>query len=169
MVGSMGLQTTRTITSALIVLLLHQTTGCRDGAAVHASERPSLLFGTSGGLTGSGSEISEDFVRALYNGTYGTSFEVDCTGSVDELTRERIFQYDAIVLFSSPHCCDGCRDCHYTKGMTLYNATFAPLVAEYARAGGGVFLWPSSPNVGAQPMFDLTEQFEVKLPLEQFM
>ena len=59
---------------------------------LQAERRPSLLFGTSGGLTGSDNQISEDFVQALYNGTYGTAFEVDCTGSVDELTRARIFQ-----------------------------------------------------------------------------
>ena len=73
------------------------------------------------------------------------------------------------MLFSSPHCCEGCRDCHYVKGMPLYNASFAPLVADYVRAGGGVFMWPANPNVGAQPMFDLTEHFEAKLPLELFL
>ena len=82
------------------VLLLLATSSlmlCRAVAGIRSSlsqaeRRPSLLFGTSGGLTGSDNQISEDFVQALYNGTYGTSFEVDCTGSVDELTRARIFQ-----------------------------------------------------------------------------
>jgi hypothetical protein len=93
-------------------------------------------------------------MRALHNGSWaadGQRWSVDFTTSLAELSRARLFQYNALVLFLSPAAAAAMDQ----KGAGLHLpgplpaslvADFAPAVRDYAAAGGGVLLLPSEMN-----------------------
>jgi hypothetical protein len=102
-------------------------------------------------------------LRSLHNSsTADGGFEVDWTESLGDITRARIWQYNAIVLWISPD-----------SGAVIPNpfppafkAGFAGVILDYVRAGGGLFLFPTETNQYAQHLFSLTSVLGAKLPIE---
>ena len=126
-----------------------------------AGSAPSVLFASPSFGT-SNVYVNLEYLRSLLNDT-SAPLQVDYTSSLAQLNRSRIFAYNALVLYSSP------TTGKWGQPDGGYDKTWAPLVAEYVSKGGGVLLFPSELDVDAQQMWDVTELFGVKLPIEQLV
>ena len=145
------------IMPAVLALLM-----CMCHSAAASAAAPSVLFASPTFGT-SNVYINLEYLKSLHNGDTSAPLQVDYTSSLGQLNRSRIFAYNALVLYSSP------TTGKWGQPGGGYDKTWAPLVAEYVSKGGGVLLFPSEIDVVAQQMWDVTELFGVKLPIEQLV
>jgi hypothetical protein len=147
-----------------------------DTNAGRVERRPSILFATYAN-TGTGSPawngyIDPSFVAYLMNGTASDSgVEVDFLDSMNDFNSTRLVRYNAVVLFVSPHAVTVGQ--HTSKedvpSEIMRNETinsFTPVIEEFVRLGGGVFLFPSETGWFTQQLPELYNLFEVSLPTE---
>ena len=129
--------------------------------------RPSVLFCTPHGLFHSERTwVDLVYLRSLHNSSAaGGGFEVDWTETLGNITRARIFQYNAIVLFISPDS----GAVIPPVGSPAFRADFAGVILDYVRAGGGLLLFPTETNQYAQQLFSLTSALGAKLPVERLL
>lgn len=114
-----------------------------------AAAKPSILFCVG---------VDKPYLKHIL----GSGIEVDY-GSVDDCgNRTRLWQYTAVVIGSTPgHGSQCVPSCDPVKAKA-----FAALIESYAAAGGGVLLMPQEMNVKKQQLFETTEEFGIKLPLD---
>ncbi|MCM8785073.1 MAG: hypothetical protein NC827_00710 [Candidatus Omnitrophica bacterium] len=93
---------------------------------------------------------------------YQKGFEVDYTESLNEITWDRIKNYNVLVLFQSPGY-------HYQKEKIEYDSEFKNLIEKYVSEGGGVLLMPTEDNLGRQKLIELTDLFGAKIPVERIV
>jgi hypothetical protein len=118
-------------------------------AAVAGATKPSIIFCVG---------ADKPYLKHIL----GSGIEVDY-GSVDDCgNRTRLWQYTAAVIGSTPgHGSQCVPSCDPVKAKA-----FAALIESYAAAGGGVLLMPQEMNVKKQQLFETTEAFGIKLPLD---
>ena len=87
--------------------------------------------------------IRMDFMRGLANSSAGPPIQVDYTHSLSELNRSRLFNYSAVLLFTTPGATLVRGEPQRPPVTAALAASFPSLLGEYASAGGGVFLFPT--------------------------
>jgi hypothetical protein len=91
-------------------------------------------------------------------------FAIDWTETLQELTRERVRSYNAIVLFTSP---EGLQAAGGPKQAPGAEEQFNQVVQEYLATGGGVLLMPEEKNIGAQRLRRLTDAWGAQVAAER--
>ena len=126
--------------------------------------RPSVLFCAPHGLFASERTwVGLTYLRSLHNSSQpGGGFEVDWTESLADITRARIWRYNAIVLWISP----GSGAVVPNPFPGPFRASFVGVILDYVAAGGGLLLFPTETNQYAQQLFDLTSRLGARLPVE---
>jgi len=113
-------------------------------ATANAADRnPSILFCSPQGLAWGWIDLN--YLKELH----AKGFEVDYTNSLAEVTWERIKNYNVVVLFEQPP-----------------GAQFLSDIEQFVTTGGGVFLFPTEANIKKQVLYDLTQKWGAKLPVE---
>lgn len=118
---------------------------------------PRVLFASPDGAAG----VDSTYLSEL--GTRG--FTTDYTESLDELTEERIFEFDAVVVFTSPDAYDKATN----RPPRDRDQAFARLVDRYVRSGGGVLLLPQEMNTRKQRVRVLTDLWGAQIPAERII
>ena len=123
--------------------------------------RPSVLFCSPSGPDQStpANVVDLAYLAKLHNLTDG--FEVDWTSDLTDVTQERLWKYNVVVVF-----CEGARRCAGGFDNDPTPTNMPNLLGSYAAAGGGVLLLPSEMNVGAQMLQNTTKLFGAQLPAE---
>jgi hypothetical protein len=145
-----------TTTAMLLIplLLLRPATGSSSGDGTAANngaknKQPSIIFCA---------DVDKLYLRHIL----ASGIQVDY-GSVDDCgNRTRLWQYTAAVVSSTPGHDSQCSpSCDPAKARA-----FAATLQSYAVAGGGILLMPQEMNVKKQQLFEVTESFQIKLPLD---
>ena len=132
-----------------------------DDVTVATTERPSILFCSPAGPDQStpANVVDLAYLAKLHNLKNG--FEVDWTSDLTDVTQERLWKYNAVVVF-----CEGARRCAGGFDNDPSPTNMPALLAKYASAGGGVLLLPSEMNVAEQMLQNTTKLFGAELPAE---
>jgi len=95
-------------------------------------------------------------MKGLYNKSAADGgFEVDFTESLNDMTPARLQQYNALVMFVEPAALVTLQEVSKedVPNDPITNSTiqaFVPMVQDYVKKGGGIFLFPSEQNWATQ-------------------
>jgi hypothetical protein len=158
--------------AAAALLSWSQLTICGGGNAA----RPAILFATpSAGGSGAppwSSFVSLDYMEGLYNNSAADGgFEVDFTESLNDMTPARLRQYNALVMFVEPAALVTLQkvtkeDVPNDQITNSTIQTFVPMVQDFVKKGGGIFMFPSEQNWATQWFPQLYSLFGMTVPIE---
>lgn len=131
----------RAFKTLLLVVL-----GCGLLFAGEVKRNPSVLFCSPHGA--GYAYVDLQYLRQLH----AKGFEPDYTERLSDVTSERISKYNVVVLYMLP------------EGKE--RSKFVKLLERYVSEGGGVLLMPTEHNIVKQALWELTELFGAKLPVE---
>ena len=140
----------------LVALVLGTTTTSSTNTASASS--PTATKNLPSSIIFCGISVDKRYLRHILAG----GIEVDYATADDCGNRTRLWQYTAAVIGSTPgHGSQCVPSCDPVKAKA-----FAATIQAYAAAGGGVLLMPEEMNVKKQQLFEATETFGIKLPLD---
>lgn len=159
---SRALVTVLRLLPSLLLVATRPVVGSQPALAPSSTtQRPSVLFCSPSGPDQStpANDVDLGYLAKLHNLTNG--FEVDWTSDLTEVTRERLWKYNVVVVF-----CEGARHCAGGFDNDPAPTNMPALLSSYASAGGGVLLLPSEMNVENQLLQNTTKLFGAELPAE---
>ncbi len=125
---------------------------------LHAEKKPSVLICSPQGA-------SYGWVDLTYlNELHEKGFEVDYTEGLNDVTWDRIKNYNALVIYVTPDALEVTNRAQKPSEERI--RSFVELIDKYVSSGGGVFLMPTEANIVKQAVSDLTSQWGAKLPVE---
>jgi hypothetical protein len=133
-------------------------TGVPPAAPASSGAKPAVLFASPRGVA----TLDLTYLNELRE----RGFEVDWTESLDELSAERLGQFNAAVLFVSP---DAYQKAIGASAPPSRDDAFAAVLREYVERGGGVLLMPEETNLKAQRLSVLTDAWGARIPAERIV